>query len=299
MFVEANGQRFEVETWGSGDRLALCLHGFPELAYSWRFQAPLLVELGYRVWAPNQRGYGASSRPRATSAYRIDNLMNDVAALIDASGATSVTLIAHDWGAIVAWWFAIRRLRPLERLVIMNVPHPALFRLGKVGLRQMLRSWYVGFFQIPWLPEQLLGRDDAAPIAHLIRGSSADRSRFPRDVLDVYRRNAAQPGALTAMFAWYRANFGRGGLRAQYALGVPGIDVPTLMLWGERDTALGIETTYGTEKHVRDLTLRYLPGVSHWVQQEAPETVNTMLAAFLCNEPVPYAPGAHERPSAN
>ena len=288
--VQANGLTFEVEEWGRGDRLALCLHGFPEHAYSWRLQAPMLAELGYRVWAPNQRGYGATTRPRETRAYVLANLMQDVAALIDASGATSTTLIAHDWGAIVAWWFAIRRMRPLERLVIMNVPHPVPFRDAYAHLpEQRKKSAYVRYFQIPFLPEWYLGRDRAAPIARLIRGSACDRSRFPRDVLDVYRNNAAQPGALHAMIGWYRANFRGGGIRDQMRLGVPEIVVPTLMIWGENDVALCKETTYGTERYVRDLTLRYLPGVSHWVQQEAPEIVNPMLRAFLRGEPVPEA----------
>ncbi len=288
--VAANGQQFEVEEWGSGDRLALCLHGFPEHAHSWRLQGPLLAELGYRVWAPNQRGYGKSSRPREMMAYSLKHLLADVAALIDASGATSVTLIAHDWGAIVAWWFAIRGTRPLEKLVIMNVPHPMIFRdVAKHLPAQRKKSRYVGFFQLPWLPELMLGRNHAAPIAGLIRGSAIDKARFPRDVLNVYRENAAQPGALTAMINWYRANFRGGGIREQMKLGVPVIGVPTLMVWGEEDVALCKETTYGTDRYVRDLTLRYLPNVSHWVQQEAPETVNAMLTAFLRGERVPEA----------
>jgi pimeloyl-ACP methyl ester carboxylesterase len=287
-FVEANGQRFEVLTCGEGDRLALCLHGFPEHAVSWRLQAPLLAGLGYRVWMPNQRGYGTSSRPRETAAYAMEHLLADVAGLIDASGARSVTLLGHDWGAMVAWVFAIRRVRPLERLVIMNVPHPAVFRgTLRASTRQKLRSSYVTLFHLPWLPEALLGLAGAEPIAQMILRTSRDRSRFPRSVLDVYKHNAARPGALRAMLAWYRANVGGGGMAAQLRAGVPVIDVPTLLLWGTADVALGIETTVGTDRFVRDLTVRYLEGVSHWVQQEAPEAVNVRLAAFLRGEPVP------------
>jgi epoxide hydrolase 4 len=123
-FVEANGIRFELAECGSGDRLALCLHGFPEINYSWRYQMPLLAAKGWRVWAPNLRGYGASDKPHGVNAYRLNTLAQDVAALIDESGAKEVMLIAHDWGAIIAWHFAILKLRPLTRLVIMNVPHP-------------------------------------------------------------------------------------------------------------------------------------------------------------------------------
>jgi pimeloyl-ACP methyl ester carboxylesterase len=296
-FVEANGQRFEVETCGAGDRLALCLHGFPEHAISWRHQVPLLAALGYRIWVPNQRGYGRSSRPTATADYVLEHLLGDVAGLIDASGARTVTLLGHDWGAMVAWVFAIRRVRPLERLVIMNVPHPAIFRaVLRTSARQRRRSWYVGFFHLPFVPELVLGLRGAEPIAQLILRSARERSRFPRDVLDVYRANAAQPGALRAMLAWYRANLGGGGLAAQLRAGVPPIDVPTLLVWGDADVALGVETTVGTERYVRDLTVRHLPGVSHWVQQEAPEAVNTLLAAFLRGEPVPFYQPPPESP---
>jgi epoxide hydrolase 4 len=289
-YVQANGLRFEVETAGEGDRLALCLHGFPEHAISWRHQLPLLAELGYRAWAPNQRGYGNTTRPAERAAYEMKHLLADVAGLIDASGAKSVTLIGHDWGAMVAWFFAIRRVRPLERLVIMNVPHPLVFRARAKKLPQALRSWYVGFFQLPRLPELLLGLNRAEPIAQAILRTAAEPARFPRAVLDVYRANAARPGALTAMLDWYRANVGGDGLRDQLRLGVPVIETPTLMIWGERDVALGKDTTYGTERYVRDLQIRYLPQASHWVQQDAPETVNALLRAFLRGEPVPAVP---------
>lgn len=285
--VDANGLRFEVDVCGSGDRLALCLHGFPEAAFSWRYQLPLLAALGYRAWAPNQRGYGHTTRPAGVDAYRTDRLVADVAALIDASGARSVTLIGHDWGAAVAWLFATDRVRPLERLVIMNVPHPAIFARRLRDPRQALRSWYMLFFQLPLLPELALSWNGAEPIARAFRSSAGDPSRFPAAVLDVYRRNALMPGALTAMLNWYRALALSAGRLSRRSF--PVIDVPTLMVWGEADVALTIETTFGTERYVRDLTIRYLPRVSHWVQQDAPDHVNVMLAAFLSGEPVPQA----------
>ena len=152
-FIEANGQRFELAECGSGDRLALCLHGFPELNYSWRFQMPLLAAKGWRVWAPNMRGYGASSKPKGVRAYALDHLSDDVATLIDASGAKEVMLVAHDWGALVAWHFACLKLRPLTRLVIMNVPHPRVSLREIKTWTQLRMSWYIFFFQIPRLPE--------------------------------------------------------------------------------------------------------------------------------------------------
>lgn len=287
--VDANRLRFEVDMCGSGDRLALCLHGFPEHSFSWRHQLPMLAELGYQAWAPNLRGYGGSSRPEGVEAYGIDALLADVAGLIDASGCRETVLIAHDWGAVIAWYFAMRRERPLANLIICNVPHPAAARAAlERGWSQRRRSWYVLFFQLPWLPERLLGRDAAAGVADAIRTSCRDESRFPDAVLDVYRHNAAQPGALTAMINYYRGLVRGGGARRQHAAGYPVIETPTLMIWGEDDVALTRETTYGTDAYVRDLTLRYLPRVSHWVQQEAPEAVNAMMSAFLRGQPVPY-----------
>jgi len=283
-FVQTNGINLEVDQCGRGDRLALLLHGFPESKYSWRYQMPLLARLGYRVWAPNLRGYGLSSRPRRVKDYHIDQLLADVAGLIDASGAKETLLVAHDWGAIIAWLFAIRKVRPLARLVIMNVPHPSCLRREMGTMAQLRKSWYMFFFQIPWLPEAILRSNGAEAIGRAFTEMAVDKSRFPAPVVQVYRDNALLPGALRAMINYYRA-----GMRAGSVMfpDPANVDTPTLMIWGEEDTALGKATTHGTDAYVRDLTLRYLPGVSHWVQQEAPETVNAMLEAWLTGQPVP------------
>ncbi len=282
-WVEANGLRFEVAEaapeGGGGGRLALLLHGFPELNFSWRHQMPLLAGMGYRVWAPNQRGYGRSSRPQGIAAYDADQLVADAAALIDASGATEVTLIAHDWGGAIAWHFAIQRARPLARLVVMNCPHPACFARELRTWKQLKKSWYMFFFQLPWLPEKLLTADDARAVRRAFSESAVDKRRFPRADLDVYARAAQAPGAMTAMINWYRAAARNRTLTSSEAY--PPIEVPTLLIWGEADVALDIATTAGTEAHVRDFTLRRLPAVSHWVQQEAPEAVNAILEAWL------------------
>jgi pimeloyl-ACP methyl ester carboxylesterase len=285
-FISANGLRFHVATCGEGDRLALCLHGFPECWFSWRHQMPLLARLGYRVWAPDLRGYGESDRPPHVADYALEALMDDVAGLIDAAGARQTLLIAHDWGGIIAWFFAMRRIRPLAGLVQMNLPHPGPMERALRTWRQLARSWYVLFFQLPRLPEALLGARGCRVIGDAFRNSAVDKSRFPDDVLQVYRDNAARPGALTAMLNYYRALVRGGGGRRQAALGYPVIDIPTLMIWGEQDIALGIETTHGTERWVPNLTLRYLPGVSHWVQQEAPEAVNSLLEQWLREQPL-------------
>ena len=279
--IHANGLHFEVLTCGSGDALALCLHGFPEIALSWREQMLTLAEMGYRVWAPNQRGYGLSSRPPHIQDYAIERLMEDVAGLIDASGAQRVVLLGHDWGGIVAWCFATRRLRPLQRLVIINVPHPACYVRSLRQPGQLLRSWYAAAFQIPFIPEYLLRRNNAKSIGQSMLESSTAPERFPQDLIDRTQTNAAQPGALKAMIDWYRA-FGRGGgLRRQLRQGVPKIDTPTLLRWGEEDRFRARYTTQGTEEFVSDLTLQFLPGVSHWVQQDATQECNRALRRFL------------------
>lgn len=273
VFVEANGLRFEVLEEGSGDRLALCLHGFPEHAVSWRHQMPVLAALGYRVWAVNQRGYGRSSRPARVADYATPELLDDVAALVDASGASSVVLIGHDWGAMVAWHFAAARVRPLERLVIMNVPHPLCFRAALRQWRQARRSWYIAFFQLPGLPERLLSANGGAAVRRMFAGLD-----LPPEVMAVYAAQIAEPGAATAMLNWYRAARLRGARRVDASRV---IEVPTLLVWGEDDVALDVACLDGTERYVRDLTLRRLPGVSHWVQQDAPQAVNRLLRDFL------------------
>lgn len=284
-FIDAGELRFEVLTAGDPDaeRLALLLHGFPEQAYSWRHQIPLLARLGYRVWAPNQRGYGHTSRPAERSAYHIDRLLDDVAALIDAAGKKSVTLIGHDWGGIVGWTFALRKLRPLDRFVVMNLPHPQRFYEALQHKRQRRRSLYAAFFQLPWLPEFFFKRKGARMIGEAFRSMAIDKSRFPEEVLDVYRSAALEPGAMTAMLNWYRAN----RFTSTFERATPMLETKTLMIWGEADTALGIEMTYETDVLVRDFTLRYLPNASHWVQQDAPEAVNEILEAWLRDEKVP------------
>jgi pimeloyl-ACP methyl ester carboxylesterase len=279
--VAANGLHFEVLTCGTGEDLALCLHGFPEISASWRETMPALAAMGYRVWAPNQRGYGRSSRPAAMQDYALEHLMDDVAGLIDASGARRVVLLGHDWGAIVAWCFAVRRVRPLQALVILNVPHPARFAQSLRRPGQMLRSWYAMAFQLPRLPEWLLGRDGAKAIPRSMLKTSTAAATFPRDLLEATRANAAQPGALKSMIDWYRALIRGGGLRRQMQQGWPVIEVPTLMLWGEEDLFLAKYTTHGTHRYVRRLRLRYLAGVSHWVQQDAPLQCNSEIRTFL------------------
>ncbi|SRR6056297_315135 len=287
--IAVNDVELQVSVTNEGGErgLALLLHGFPELAFSWRHQIAALADAGYEVWAPNLRGYGESSKPPKVSDYSMERLLGDIGALIDASRRDDVTLVGHDWGAAQAWMFAIRQVRPLQRLVIMNVPHPACMRRELRSVRQLLKSWYIFFFQIPWLPERLLCAGRARAVGDAFTKSAGDRSRFPDEVTDVYREAALRPGAMRSMINYYRAAL-RGG-RASASEDLSVIETPTLLVWGLADVALSKETTDGTDEYVADLTVRFLPGVSHWVQQEAPEIVNTMLLAWLDGAPVPEA----------
>src|SRR6266481_2817751 len=285
--IAANGINFEVATMGAGDRLALCLHGFPEHAYSWRYQMPLLARMGYRVWAPNLRGYGATDSPPQVSAYKTRTLVEDVAALIRAGNPRETLLLAHDWGAALAWSLALDQPELIDRLVILNLPHPACFMRELRRPAQFARSWYMLFFQLPWLPEFLLSRRQGRATSEVIRRTSCNPARFTADDLEFYRANAARPGGLRAMINWYRALFRGGEIRRFFGENIPLIKTPTLFLWGDADVALTLRTTRNTDNYVSDLTFRVFSGVSHWIQQEAPEAVNGMLEAWLTGQPVP------------
>jgi pimeloyl-ACP methyl ester carboxylesterase len=269
--LAANGLRFAADCAGEGDTVALLLHGFPECRQSWRRQLPALAALGWRAVAPDLRGYGASSRPTGKPAYRIERLAEDVAALFDALGAKRRVLIGHDWGGAIAWHAALTGV-PLDGLAILNAPHPARFRQALKTWEQRRRSWYMAFFLLPWLPERLLTRGEGRPLTRDLARQSAN---FPPELLEQMRRNVTAPGAATAMLDYYRANIPR---LAKGAAEVPRIECPTLLLWGEDDIYLSPTLASGNEAFVAHLTVRRLPGVSHWVQQDAPDTVNTLIA---------------------
>lgn len=284
--VEANGLRFTCDECGRGENVALLLHGFPEARISWRHQLGPLAAQGWRVVAPDLRGYGDSARPAERGAYRMDRLIEDAAALFDVYGARRRLLVGHDWGAAIAWMFALRQTRALDGLVIMNVPHPAVFRrVLRRPSRQWLRSWYILFFQLPLLPELAITARGAKAIEQAFTGMARNPRAFPPAVLARYRENALRPGAATAMINYYRANTDLLATLDRVAT----IDVPTLMIWGEHDSALGLELTTGYGDLVADFTLRRLPNASHWVQQDAPNEVNAILADWMSARHLPAA----------
>ena len=277
--VAANGLTFAVDTAGSGPDVALFLHGFPESRRSWRHQLPVLAGLGWRAVAPDLRGYGDSSRPLELEAYRMEHLVEDAAGLFDALGARRRLLVGHDWGGMIAWTFAMRQARALDGLVIMNAPHPEIFRrVLRRSWAQRARSWYVLFFQLPWLPEALMTANGAMAVERAFTSMAVNKDAFPPEILAHYRRNARAKGGMTAMINYYRANFATFSARAESR---EPIKTPTLMIWGERDTALGVELTEGYGPYVSDLELFRLPNASHWVQQDAAQAVNDRLASWL------------------
>lgn len=272
----ANGIRLHcAEAGPESGPLVLLLHGFPEHWWGWRKQIPALAEAGFRVVAPDQRGYNLSDKPQGVRLYALDALAADVVALVRACGRERCHLVGHDWGGLVAWWVATRHPGTVERLVIMNAPHPSILgAYARSHLSQALRSAYVGFFQLPWLPERLLAASDFASLRRALRSSSL-KGTFPDEDLSVYARAWSQPGALTAMLDWYRA------LRHRPRVSAPGVAAPTLLLWGEQDQAL--------ERGLAEASLRvcengrgvYFPHATHWLHLEIPEDVNGALTDFL------------------
>jgi pimeloyl-ACP methyl ester carboxylesterase len=269
--LAANGLEFAIDEAGEGDDVALFLHGFPESRATWREQLPALAGRGWRAVAPDLRGYGDSSRPADRAAYRIDRLVEDVEALFQALGARRRLLIGHDWGGVIAWQAALSGKVALDGLVILNAPHPTVFqRVLNRGWRQRLRSWYVVLFLLPGLPERQLTRGHGRALDKALAG-------VPADLLALYKDNICRPGAATAMINYYRANALE--LSAQPPPSAP-LKTPTLMIWGEGDVALDVTLTEGNEAFVSDFTLVRLPGISHWVQQEAPERVNQAITEW-------------------
>ena len=226
--IATNGQQLHVVCDGDpSGPLVILLHGFPESWLCWRRQIPLLAQAGYHVWAPDQRGYNLSDKPKGIAAYTIDQLAADVVGLIDAAQVKKAIIVGHDWGAAVAWWMATHYPDRLERMVVMNVPHPNVFRdFLHRSWRQRLRSWYAYFFQLPWLPEIGARFANWAILARSLQTSSAPGT-FSEADLDLYREAWSQPQAYTSMLNWYRAALQHPPTLPEN----PRISMPTLLIY--------------------------------------------------------------------
>jgi epoxide hydrolase 4 len=275
--VKADGVELHVAAAGDGPPVVL-LHGFPENWRSWRRQFDPLVRAGFSVWAPDLRGYNFSDRPAAREAYHLRHLVADVAAIVRATGYPRAHIGGHDWGGVVAWIFADRHPDLVHKLVIFNAPHPKIYFEKVWRPTQMLRSWYVVFFLLPWLPERTMSVRNFAVVRDMFKRGPARRGAFSDHDIEQYVQALSLPGALTAGLNYYRANVRSDAL----AMGRSArIAADTLVIWGERDPALTIGLLDGLETVAPRVQVRRIPDAGHWVQNEASQEVNHMLMEFL------------------
>lgn len=274
-FITTNGIKLHYVTQGDGP-LLLLLHGFPEFWYSWRHQIPEFAN-DHKVVALDLRGYNESDKPAEQSAYVMAEFVKDIQGVITGLGYDRAVLVGHDWGGAIAWNVAYAHPELVERLVILNIPHPAKFAEGLLTPQQLLRSSYIFFFQLPWIPELSIQADDFRLLEQSFRGMAVNKSAFTDADITAYKTALARPGALTAALNYYRNPLQQKILNTSW----PVLEVPTLMIWGEDDLPLGKELTYGTEHYVRNFQIQYIPDCSHWVQQEQPELVNQYIRNFL------------------
>ena len=281
-YAQVGDVRLHYAECGEGERLVVLLHGFPECWYSWRHQLRALGRR-FRVVAPVMRGYNLSDKPGRVEDYRMRRLVDDVTGLIRHFGAREAAVVGHDWGGAVAW--AVAQYYPdyVWKLASLQTPPPAVWGRN-MTLRQLLRSWYMLFFQLPSVPEWWIERDDFAGLAKTLRSTSRPGTFTDADI-EVLKAALREPGALTGGVNYYRAN-----LRAFLSRGFGGreirrherVRVPTLFVYGERDFAILPETVAGVGDYVdAPYTELRLGRSNHWVQQEAPAEVNAALLSFL------------------
>ncbi|MGB0386176.1 MAG: alpha/beta fold hydrolase [Ardenticatenaceae bacterium] len=277
-YVETNGIRLHVVQAGPEDGpLVILLHGFPEFWYGWRSQIAYLAKAGYRVWAPDQRGYNLSDKPKGIAAYSLDHLSNDIIGLIDAAGEEKAFLVGHDWGAGVTWWTANKYPERLQRIVILNVPHPAVMRRTlQRSFAQLRKSWYIFFFQLPWLPESVMRRNNWEGMLRTLQESSRPGT-FSEADLEHYRNAWSQPNAFTGMINWYRAIM----QKPPKTLPSPRIKVPSLIIWGTQDHFLNREMVQPSLDLCDDGRLVFIEEATHWVQHEEADRVNQLISDFL------------------
>ena len=272
--LTVNGVRLHCVVEGEGP-LVVLLHGFPETSRAWRKQIPELAKR-FKVVAPDLRGYGQSEKPKGIAAYRTAVLADDIAALIAAFGAERAHVVGHDWGGGVAWTLATLHPEVVDRLVVLNCPHPAVMqRALRSNWTQIRRSWYIFAFQLPWLPEWAFSRGGAKALKDALRRSAKRPDTFSDADVDEYARAFTAPGAATAAINYYRA-------AARSRVSPAKIKAPTLLIWGVDDFALGIELTHGMDHLFENKPrIEYVPDTSHWVMEERPEVVNRLLLDFL------------------
>ena len=275
--IDVGEVRLNVVEAGPPDgELLVLLHGFPEFHYGWRHQMAPLAEAGFHVVAPDQRGYNLSDKPVGVNAYRVEHMARDVIGLMDHFGVEQACIAGHDWGAAVAWETALRYPARVRKLAILNVPHPDVMgRFLRSSWRQIRKSWYIFFFQIPGLPEALFSRNGYAGLAQLLRRSGKAGAFSDADIAE-YVQAWSQPGALSAMINWYRAAL-RGGLGGKGRRVSPS----TLVLWGKQDVALSAEMAEPSVDLCDQGRLVFYEDATHWVQHDKAEEVIKELQEFF------------------
>ncbi|MDP9427325.1 MAG: alpha/beta hydrolase [Actinomycetota bacterium] len=259
--------------------LVVLLHGFPQTHHMWRFQIPALVEAGFRVVAPDMRGYNLSDKPDGVEKYRVHKLARDVEHLILHLGEEKAAVVGHDWGAIVAWFVAMQYPERVEKLGILNVPHPARFFFdGFTMPKQLLKSSYMFFFQLPRLPEKAVSANDFAALRAGFRTNTVRPEAISEEDAEHYVEAISRPGALTATINYYRALF-RYPFDMQALL--KKIETPTLVIWGEQDVFLSSELAEPRPLWVPKLRVERLPDASHFVAEDRPDRVNALLLELL------------------
>lgn len=266
-----------VET-GEGP-LVVLLHGFPDFWYGWRGQLDALAQAGFRVVAPDMRGYHLSEKPAGVWSYRLDRLAADVADLVTACGADRARVVGHDWGGTVAWHAALRHEGLVDRLAILNAPTPPALRAGVAPPDQLLRSWYMCAFQLPVLPEAVLAFHDFALLKTAFQGDVRRKDALTREDLARYAEAFAEPGALSAMIDYYRALPWYAA--ADLAKAATRFERPTLVIWGEQDPHLAAPMGELDGARVPRGRVERLPQAGHWPQLDAPQRVNELLVDFL------------------
>ena len=263
--------------------LLVMLHGFPECWYSWRHQMRALAP-HFECVAPDLRGYGGTDAPVGIENYSLDKLVGDVADLIAACGRERAILMAHDWGGAIAWATAMQRPELVDRLIVMNCPHLKKFRDNLLhNPRQMLRSWYILFFQLPRIPEAMLRARDFAMLKRTLRDGAIQKSAFSDDDLAHFRAAFRNPYSITAAINYYRALFRESVRnRREPEWMAHKITAPTMVIWGEQDVALRKELTFGMKELFEGpFEIHYVSDSGHWVQQEKPQVVNDCVSKFL------------------
>lgn len=277
--VTTNGVRLHtVEAGPEGGPLVVLLHGFPEFWYGWRHQIEPLAAAGFHVVVPDQRGYNLSDKPRPVSAYTLDKLALDVVGLIDETGMGKAHVVGHDWGGVVGWWLGIHHADRLERLALLNIPHPLVMRRTLLrSPRQLKKSSYIFFFQLPGLPERAFRRDGFAYAVKTLRVSSRPGTFTDADIT-LYREAWSQPGAVRSMIHWYRA---APRLQGKLSGARARVRVPTLLLWGKQDRYLSHEMARPSIDLCDEGRLEFFEDATHWIQHEEPERVNRRLIEFF------------------